>query len=143
MSPSEQRATPAAHYVVSARTAALGEEFAPVADQRLRLPGAGGDWDRLAAAGRFLGFAHPYHYLNWFSKTGIIRWHEVGRRRLAGVAVIYVLALGLYAYDYHTGLVALGLLSLVHVLLEFPLDVRTAAALVARAAGSGSRVPIG
>jgi hypothetical protein len=125
---------PAAHYAVSVRTAALGEEFAPVIDQLLLLSGAGGDWDRLAAIGRFLGFVYTYHYLNWFSKTGIIRWHAVTGRRMAGIGGLYALSLLLYAYDYHVGLVALALLSLVHVFLEFPLDVRTFASLLGRAA---------
>jgi len=30
---------------------------------------------------RFIGFAYTYHYLNWFSKTSVIRWHEVPRWR--------------------------------------------------------------
>ena len=38
----------------------------------------------------FIAFAYTYHYLNWFSKTSIIRWHEIPRARAdhgrAGVA---------------------------------------------------------
>lgn len=79
----------------------------------------------LMAVGRFLGFAYTYHYLNWFSKTGVIRWHEVSRRRLAGIGCLWVASVGLYWYDYATGLAALFFLSIVHVFLEFPLDART------------------
>jgi len=81
-------------------------------------------WDGWVAVGRFLAFAYTYHYLNWFSKTGIIRWHEVSRRRLAVIGVLYVASLALYAYSYELGLIVLLFLSLLHVLLEFPLDVR-------------------
>jgi hypothetical protein len=34
---------------------------------------------------RFIAFAYTYHYLNWFSKTDIIRWHVVSQRRIAGL----------------------------------------------------------
>jgi hypothetical protein len=83
----------------------------------------------MVAFGRFLAFAYTYHYLNWFSKTGIIRWHEVSGARLTAISGIYIASLALYAYDYRVGLTALFALSLIHVLLEFPLDVRTIAAL--------------
>jgi hypothetical protein len=80
----------------------------------------------LAAVGRFLGFAYTYHYLNWFSKTGIIRWHDVGRGRMATIGALWIASVGLYAYDYATGLAVLFFLSVTHVFLEFPLDARTA-----------------
>jgi hypothetical protein len=115
-------------YSVSPRTAALATEFGPVIDHFLALFGDRG-WDNLAAAGRFLAFAYTYHYLNWFSKTGIIRWHAVGTTRLTLIAGLYGVSLALYAYDYRVGLVGLALLSMVHVFLEFPLDLRTIAAV--------------
>ncbi len=74
---------------------------------------------------RFIAFAYLYHYLNWFSKTKIIRWHEVSKQRLAVVGAIWVLAIVLYAIDYDLGFKALFFLSAMHVLLEFPLDFRT------------------
>jgi hypothetical protein len=77
------------------------------------------------AIGRFLGFAYTYHYLNWFSKTGIIRWHEIGTARMASIGVLWAVSVSLYLYDYETGLAALFFLSIVHVFLEFPLDART------------------
>ena len=29
----------------------------------------------------FLAFAYTYHYLNWFSKTLIIKWHQVAKKK--------------------------------------------------------------
>src|SRR5262249_1389908 len=107
----------------------LIDEFSETFDQLALLSWPLEDWDGLVAMGRFLAFAYTYHYLNWFSKTGIIRWHVISGRRLALIGAVYVAALGVYAYDYHVGLVALFVLSLVHVLLEFPLDLQTMAAV--------------
>lgn len=74
---------------------------------------------------RFIAFAYTYHYLNWFSKTSIIKWHEVPKQRLAVVVGLWVISISLYAYDYKTGLIALYFLSMLHVLLEFPLNYRS------------------
>lgn len=71
---------------------------------------------------RFLAFVYTYHYLNWFSKMKVIRWHLVSRRELAFTVVMWLLAVSLYAYNYRLGLVALYFLSMFHVLLEFPLN---------------------
>lgn len=75
--------------------------------------------------GRLIGFAYTYHYLNWFSKTSVIKWHEVPRLRLGVIVVVWIASLGLYAYDYSVGLRWLLLLSFAHVLLEFPLNHKT------------------
>jgi hypothetical protein len=74
---------------------------------------------------RLIGFCYTYHYLNWFSKTSVIRWHEVPRSRLVGCVVLWLLSLGLYAWDFKVGFLALGFLSLLHVYLEFPLNHRS------------------
>jgi hypothetical protein len=74
---------------------------------------------------RFIAFSYTYHYLNWFSKTSVIRWHEVPRSRLIGCFGIWLASLALYAYDFRSGVSALLLLSLTHVYLEFPLNHRT------------------
>ena len=87
---------------------------------------------RATGPARARAFAYTYHYLNWFSKTGVIRWHTVSRSRMAAIALLYVASLAIYAYDYATGLIALFTLSLLHVLLEFPLDVRTIVSLISR-----------
>ncbi len=74
---------------------------------------------------RFVAFAYTYHYLNWFSKTDIIKWHKVPKKWLIGSIMIWVASVALYIYDYRTGLIALFFLSLLHVFLEFPLNFRS------------------
>jgi len=71
---------------------------------------------------RLIAFAYTYHYLNWFSKTSIIKWHEVPKRRAVAMVLVWVGALALYAYDYDNGMAALYFLSILHVMLEFPLN---------------------
>ncbi len=74
---------------------------------------------------RFIAFAYTYHYLNWFSKTSVIKWHLIPKRWLASVIVLWLGSIALYAYDYKTGLIALYFLSMLHVFLEFPLNYRS------------------
>jgi hypothetical protein len=74
---------------------------------------------------RLIAFAYTYHYLNWFSKTSIIRWHEVSKRRAIAIAALWAASVGIYAYDYALGIGVLYILSMLHVLLEFPLDHQT------------------
>lgn len=71
---------------------------------------------------RFIAFAYMYHYLNWFSKTEIIRWHQVPKLRFILVIAIWLVSIALYAYSYKVGLQWLFFLSFTHVLLEFPLN---------------------
>jgi hypothetical protein len=72
---------------------------------------------------RFIAFAYLYHYLNWFSKTEVIRWHQVPKLRFAAVILLWIVASVFYAYDYSLGLSLLFFLSFSHVLLEFPLNI--------------------
>lgn len=72
---------------------------------------------------RFIAFAYLYHYLNWFSKTEVIRWHQVPKLRFAAVILLWVVASVFYTYDYSLGLSLLFFLSFSHVLLEFPLNI--------------------
>jgi len=74
------------------------------------------------AAMRFIAFAYTYHYFNWFSKTSIIRWHEVGARRLVVIGALWLSSVGIYIYDYSLGIKVLFCLSMMHVYLEFPLN---------------------
>ncbi|MBC8046456.1 MAG: hypothetical protein H7Y00_06650 [Fimbriimonadaceae bacterium] len=74
---------------------------------------------------RFIAYAYTYHYLNWFSKTSIIKWHEVSRGTLIAIFALWILALVLYQSDYKTGLDALLFLSFLHVVLEFPLNFQS------------------
>lgn len=73
----------------------------------------------------FIAFAYTYHYLNWFSKVEVIKWHQVPKNFIVGAVVIWVAALTLYAVNYHLGIVALFTLSMWHVLVEFPLNIRS------------------
>ena len=73
---------------------------------------------------RFIAFAYTYHYLNWFSKTSVIKWHLIPKKWLASVVVLWLSSIALYIYDYKTGLIALFFLSTLHVYLEFPLNYR-------------------
>jgi hypothetical protein len=74
---------------------------------------------------RFIAFAYTYHYLNWYSKTEIIKWHKVPLKWLVVSVAIWMASIALYIYDFRTGLVALFFLSLLHVFLEFPLNFRS------------------
>ncbi|PBQ32780.1 hypothetical protein CNR22_13685 [Sphingobacteriaceae bacterium] len=72
---------------------------------------------------RFIAFAYTYHYLNWFSKTEVIQWHKVPKRRLVTILVLWCISIGAYAFNYKTGFQCLFFLSFLHVLLELPLNV--------------------
>lgn len=99
----------------------------------LRIGHAGsGDVYAASATGimRFISFAYLYHYLNWFSKTSIIRWHEVSRTRGIGIVTGWLAGVALYLYSYRVGFAVLYLLSVVHVMLEFPLNHQTIVGLV-------------
>lgn len=73
----------------------------------------------------FLSWAYTYHYLNWFSKTRLIGWHEISKARAGVIVALYLAAISLYIYDFSLGFTVLVALSLLHVLLELPLDIRT------------------
>ena len=70
----------------------------------------------------FVAFAYTYHYFNWFSKTSVIGWHEIPRRRAAAILALWGISLALYACNYSLGLRWLFFLSFTHVVLEFPLN---------------------
>jgi len=72
---------------------------------------------------RFIAFAYTYHYLNWFSKTSVIKWHQVPKNILLGTIALWLISIALYVYDYNLGLQVLFFLSFLHVFLEFPLNV--------------------
>jgi hypothetical protein len=132
---------PATTYRPSAYAVANLDAFGGVVTAMARLLPGNGAHPAIVAIGRFLGFAYTYHYLNWFSKTGIIRWHEISGARMAGIGALWLASVGLYAYDYATGLAALFFLSIVHVFLEFPLDARTLVDVVAARRPAAVAVP--
>ncbi len=71
----------------------------------------------------FLAFAYTYHYLNWFSKTSIIKWHKIKRSGLMITLALWACSVILYYINYKLGFMALLFLSMLHVFLEFPLNV--------------------
>lgn len=74
---------------------------------------------------RFIAFTYTYHYLNWFSKTHVIQWHQVSRSNLLWIGVLWFVAVSVYLYDLVLGISVLFLLSMLHVFLELPLNFRT------------------
>lgn len=71
-----------------------------------------------------LGFIYTYHYLNWFIKAEVIRWADIPPARWLLVGGVSILSTGFYFYDYAIGFSVLLALSLVHVVLEFPLNAQ-------------------
>ena len=74
---------------------------------------------------RLIAFAYTYHYINWFSKTRIINWHNVSIIRAVVIGLIWAASVALYFYNYRIGIKWLFILSLAHVILEFPLNHRS------------------
>jgi hypothetical protein len=74
---------------------------------------------------RLIAFAYLYHYLNWFSKTSVIKWHEVKRSRGAAIIAAWLAGELIYLYDFRTGFAVFYVLSMLHVLVEFPLNHQT------------------
>lgn len=71
----------------------------------------------------FIAFAYTYHYLNWFVKTSVIGWAKSLRlKNILFVSAIWILSIALYLYNYQMGLTVLFILSMLHVLAEFPLN---------------------
>jgi hypothetical protein len=113
----------------SPRIREMYDFFAPLNEQLNKMFGLeGGVYEGLAVM-RLIAFAYTYHYLNWFSKTSIIGWHHVTRARAAAIVVLWTAAVALYAFDYTLGLSVLYVLSMLHVLLEFPLNHQTFAGI--------------
>ncbi|HVW96837.1 MAG TPA: hypothetical protein VHA56_12780 [Mucilaginibacter sp.] len=74
---------------------------------------------------RLIAFAYTYHYINWFSKVKIINWHHISIKWVVIILTIWIVSTGLYFYNYHLGVKWLFILSLIHVILEFPLNYRS------------------
>jgi hypothetical protein len=72
----------------------------------------------------FVAFAYTYHYLNWFSKTSIIRWDKsLSKSKIITILVIWFVSVSIYLYNFKVGFIVLTFLSLIHVFLEFPLNM--------------------
>ena len=113
----------------SPRVREMYDFFAPLNEQLIALFRLeGGVYDALPVM-RLIAFAYTYHYLNWFSKTSVIGWHHITRTRAAVIVLGWATAVVLYAVDYTLGLSVLYVLSVLHVLLEFPLNHQTFAGI--------------
>ena len=88
---------------------------------------------------RFIAFAYCYHYLNWFSKTGVNGWHKVSRPWLIGAGILWMATLALWWWNAVYGFAALFLLSMLHVFLEFPLNHKSFVQLGQLLAGNRNR----
>ena len=76
----------------------------------------------VAALLRLSAFAYLFHYLNWFAKVDLLQWHKLPWRSWAVLTALYAASLGVYGFGFATGILVANFLSLLHVLLEFPLD---------------------
>ncbi|WP_184550408.1 hypothetical protein [Mucilaginibacter sp. FT3.2] len=74
---------------------------------------------------RFISFAYTYHYINWFAKTRVINWHHITVTRSVIIGILWIASVGLYFYNYQLAIRWLYILSLAHVILEFPLNHRS------------------
>jgi hypothetical protein len=74
---------------------------------------------------RIIAFAYTYHYINWFAKTRVINWHQISRLKAIIIGLIWLASISLYFYNYSLGIKWLLILSLIHVILEFPLNHQT------------------
>ncbi len=79
----------------------------------------------------FIAFCYTYHYLNWFSKTSVIGWNKnTSKAKFTVIGVLWAGSVCLYWYDYKLGFAALSLLSMLHVVLEFPLNVTSLKSII-------------
>ncbi len=72
---------------------------------------------------QFITFAYANHYLNWFSKTFIIKWHKTTKIKIVSIIIVWILSVSHYLYNYKTGLYWLYILSLTLFILEFLLNI--------------------
>jgi len=73
----------------------------------------------------FISFIYTYHYLNWFLKTSSIGWMKVfDSKKRKFVLFLWATFVLIYAYNFRVGYVLLLLLSYLHVILEFPLNIK-------------------
>ena len=113
--------------------------FAPVHEYIAGLLGLGMHFSAGAALSpnailvfRFLAFIYLHHYLNWFAKTELLAWHKVSRRSWVTVLIVYTTLLASYFLNFGLGFYATYALSLLHVLLELPLNWQAGAGIVVK-----------
>lgn len=87
---------------------------------------------------RIFAFIYLFHYLNWFAKTELLEWHKISRRQWVAIGVLYLASLACYLWSFAAGFIAATFLSMLHVLLEFPLNWHTLRFLAHRLTGRQS-----
>lgn len=113
------------HYQTSQSTLESITSFLNIAEHLNNILGREQLPDTLVAAFRFIAFVYTYHYLNWFSKTNILQWHRMSKQRIGLIASLWLASIALYAFDYKMGLLVLFFFSMLHVILEFPLNIQS------------------
>lgn len=104
-------------------TISIDYALANLYNKPIELFNLGNTDDLLLRFAGFASFAYTYHYLNWFTKTKIIKWNQISLKRLLFITVLYFLSISVYFYNYLIGLQLLFFLSFIHVMLELPLNV--------------------
>ena len=74
----------------------------------------------------FIAFGYTYHYLNWFSKTEVIKWHKIPKKWLRFSILIWIFSIAIHLVNIKIGIIFISLLSLLHVCMEFPLNFKSA-----------------
>jgi hypothetical protein len=93
---------------------------------------------RIAALIRLFAFTYLFHYLNWFGKAELLEWHRIPAKNWTLIGVLYAASMGLYLWNFEVGFLVVNFLSLLHVLLEFPLDFQAIRFVAGRWMGRGA-----
>ena len=76
----------------------------------------------VAAILRVFAFTYTFHYLNWFGKAELLEWHKIPGRTWTVIGIIYAVLMAISWWNFTAGFLLVNFFSLLHVLLEFPLD---------------------
>lgn len=69
-----------------------------------------------------IAFCYSYHYAHWFSNAQKIGWNQMSRIRSYGIAACWAIVVGVFVLNVRLGLLILFSMSLIHVLMELPLN---------------------
>ena len=81
----------------------------------------------------FISFIYLYHYLNWFSKTTTIKWHKsLSLYRTIIILGVWFIMLTIFYVNFRLGFLLSLFLSILHVILEFPLNIMSIKGILKR-----------
>lgn len=84
----------------------------------------------------FVAFGYTYHYLNWFSKVSIIGWRKtLSKAKTLVILTLWIGSLALFLYDYAIAYLTLFFMALLHIVLEFPLNMLSLKLIVEKVKG--------